>query len=50
MGGVHLLRSDEATIMRTMEELKLLEAKETSPTHCSGDKAIEMFENNFANI
>jgi len=36
-------------IMRTIEELKLLGVKETPPTHCSGDKAIEIFENNFAN-
>ena len=49
-GGFHLLRSDETTIARTIEELKLLGVKETAPTHCSGDKAIEMFDRNFANV
>jgi 7,8-dihydropterin-6-yl-methyl-4-(beta-D-ribofuranosyl)aminobenzene 5'-phosphate synthase len=46
-GGFHLLRSDEETIARTIEELKLLGVKETVPTHCSGDKAIEMFAKEF---
>ena len=49
-GGFHLLRSDELTIQRTIKELQLLGVKETFPTHCSGNKAIEMFKKSFVNV
>ncbi len=47
MGGFHLLRSDNETILQTIDTLKKIGVKCAKPTHCTGDKAIDIFQKNF---
>jgi len=47
MGGFHLLRSDEKKILQTIDALKKMGVKCAKPTHCTGDKAITLFKENF---
>jgi len=47
MGGFHLLRSDEKKILQTIAVLKKMSVKCAKPTHCTGDKAIALFKENF---
>ncbi len=47
VGGFHLLHSDEKTIMETILKLKKVGVEWVSPTHCSGDQAIELFAKSF---
>ena len=47
MGGFHLLRSDEEKILQTIEALKNMGVQCAKPTHCTGDKAISLFEVTF---
>ena len=44
LGGFHLMRSSEAEIIETINELKNLGVEYVTPTHCTGDLAIEMFK------
>jgi 7,8-dihydropterin-6-yl-methyl-4-(beta-D-ribofuranosyl)aminobenzene 5'-phosphate synthase len=44
LGGFHLMRSNEEEIIKTIKELKNLGVEYVTPTHCSGDRAIEMFK------
>ncbi len=44
IGGFHLFRSKEEEIVETVKELKLLGVEYITPTHCTGDLAIEMFK------
>lgn len=44
IGGFHLFRSSEEEILATIRELKMLGVEFVTPTHCSGDLAIEMFK------
>jgi len=44
LGGFHLMRSGEDEILSTVKELKGLGVEYVTPTHCSGDKAIEIFK------
>jgi len=46
-GGFHLLRSDTQTIASTIEKLKMMGVTSANATHCSGEKAKEMFEKVF---
>lgn len=46
-GGFHLLRSEDEKIFTTIENLKVLGVSIAQPTHCSGDRAIELFQKNF---
>ena len=47
-GGFHLLRSDEGKIKQTIAELKAMGVVSAYATHCTGDKAIELFNREFA--
>lgn len=47
IGGFHLLKSDEDKIISSVKCLKKLGVTKVLPTHCSGDKAIEIYKNNF---
>ncbi len=47
VGGFHLLRSSDEKILHTINALKEMNVKCARPTHCSGDKAIELFMNSF---
>ena len=44
IGGFHLMRSDEEEIVKTINELKALGVEYVTPTHCTGDRAIEIFK------
>ncbi|WP_297524748.1 MBL fold metallo-hydrolase [Sulfurovum sp.] len=44
IGGFHLLRSSDEKILQTIEALKEMGVICAKPTHCSGDRAIELFK------
>jgi len=44
LGGFHLMRSSEDEIINTIRELKNLGVEYVTPTHCTGERAIEMFK------
>ncbi len=44
IGGFHLMRSKEEEIIEIVKELKLLGVEYITPTHCTGDLAIEIFK------
>jgi len=47
LGGFHLLRSSDEEIQASIETLKALGVTKVMPTHCSGDRAIQMYKNSF---
>ena len=47
LGGFHLMRSEEAEIIEVVKELKALGVEYVTPTHCSGDLAIEIFKEEY---
>jgi 7,8-dihydropterin-6-yl-methyl-4-(beta-D-ribofuranosyl)aminobenzene 5'-phosphate synthase len=47
LGGTHLLRHSEEDLQSVIEELKKLGVQMIAATHCSGDKAISMFQETF---
>ncbi len=44
IGGFHLMRSSANEITETINSLKNLGVEYVTPTHCTGDRAIEMFK------
>lgn len=50
LGGTHLIEADEIRINKTIDVLKDLDIKLIGVSHCTGDKAIEMFRNNCDNF
>jgi 7,8-dihydropterin-6-yl-methyl-4-(beta-D-ribofuranosyl)aminobenzene 5'-phosphate synthase len=46
-GGFHLLRTNDKSLNEVVEEFKNLKVKYVGPTHCSGDKTIEIFKENY---
>lgn len=48
-GGFHLLRTNDKVLTETIEEFKNLNVRYAGPTHCSGDKTIKIFNENFGN-
>ncbi|UCG27799.1 MAG: MBL fold metallo-hydrolase [Bacteroidales bacterium] len=44
LGGFHLLDLPENEIGNIIQDLKDMGVRNVAPTHCTGDKAIEMFE------
>ncbi len=46
-GGFHLMYEDEQKILKTIACLKELGVEYAHATHCSGDRAIELFEQHF---
>ncbi len=47
IGGFHLLRSSEDEIQNSIDSLKTLGVNRVLPTHCTGDRAIEMYKDSF---
>ena len=47
IGGFHLLKSSEDEINNSINHLKELGVTKVLPTHCSGDRAIELYKNSF---
>ena len=46
-GGFHLLKSSDSEIYLTINKLKELNIKKLYPTHCSGNRAIELIKKEF---
>jgi len=44
LGGFHLSRHSEAQIEEIIQDFKDMGVRNVAPTHCTGDKAIEMFQ------
>lgn len=47
LGGFHLRDYDESAISGVVSQLKALGVKKCGPGHCSGDKAIQIFKEEF---
>lgn len=47
MGGFHLMHEDESSIRRVIAALSEMEINRLCPTHCSGDRAQELFREAF---
>jgi len=50
MGGFHLVKSDDEKIYNTITELKNMGVTCAKPTHCSGKRAIELFNQEIFSI
>ena len=48
IGGFHLLHKQKDEILQTIKTLKELGVKKVLPTHCTGNLAIEMYKDSFA--
>jgi 7,8-dihydropterin-6-yl-methyl-4-(beta-D-ribofuranosyl)aminobenzene 5'-phosphate synthase len=46
-GGFHLLRKSDDELKQTISEFKKLGVKKAGPTHCTGDRAIQMFKQEY---
>jgi 7,8-dihydropterin-6-yl-methyl-4-(beta-D-ribofuranosyl)aminobenzene 5'-phosphate synthase len=44
LGGFHLLRTSDLEIKQIIKEFRSLGVKKAGPTHCTGDRAIQMFK------
>jgi 7,8-dihydropterin-6-yl-methyl-4-(beta-D-ribofuranosyl)aminobenzene 5'-phosphate synthase len=44
VGGFHLLSASESEVKRIISKLKRLKVKKIAPSHCSGEKATELFK------
>lgn len=47
VGGFHLLEKNDAEILKSIEALKSLGVQKVLPTHCTGDRAIELYKEHF---
>jgi len=47
IGGFHLLRSNDTQIEHSIQKLQELGVSKVLPTHCTGDRAIEMYKKSF---
>jgi 7,8-dihydropterin-6-yl-methyl-4-(beta-D-ribofuranosyl)aminobenzene 5'-phosphate synthase len=44
LGGFHLSQKSETELKQIISEFRKLGVKKTGPTHCTGDRAIQMFK------
>ena len=47
MGGFHLLSMSESDLKKVIKEFRALKVKKAAPSHCSGDKTRELFEEEY---
>ena len=47
IGGFHLLRTSDKNLQSIIQDFRTLNVKYAGPTHCSGDKAIKLFKENY---
>ena len=47
MGGFHLMEKDERVVDMIVKRFRELEVSKVGPTHCTGDKPIEMFKKEY---
>lgn len=43
-GGFHMNRYSDQEVRQTIEELRKLQVEQIAPSHCTGDKAIQLFK------
>jgi len=43
-GGFHLQRTSEVELKQIINEFRTLDVKKVGPTHCTGERAIQMFK------
>ncbi|WP_345976322.1 MBL fold metallo-hydrolase [Sulfurimonas sp. HSL3-7] len=48
VGGFHLVQEEETQILNVIDELKKMKIDYLCPTHCSGERAIELFQETFS--
>ena len=48
MGGFHLASKSDAQVRKIINRLKALGVKKVAPSHCTGDNAIRMFREAWA--
>jgi 7,8-dihydropterin-6-yl-methyl-4-(beta-D-ribofuranosyl)aminobenzene 5'-phosphate synthase len=48
LGGTHLLRHSTEDLLAVIDDLKRLGVQRAAPSHCSGDKALSVFRDAFA--
>ena len=46
-GGFHLIRHSENEVKKIISQFKDLGVKKVGPTHCTGNKAIQLFKDAF---
>ncbi|WP_125152310.1 MBL fold metallo-hydrolase [Clostridium rectalis] len=49
-GGTHLIEADEQRIIKTINKLKEMEIKLIGVSHCTGDRAIDLFSRSYSNF
>jgi len=49
VGGFHLMRHSESAVKEIVQELRRLGVQKVSPTHCTGDSAIQLFKEAYGN-
>jgi 7,8-dihydropterin-6-yl-methyl-4-(beta-D-ribofuranosyl)aminobenzene 5'-phosphate synthase len=47
MGGFHLLRTSDKDVLEIIEEFRQMNIRYAGPTHCSGDKTLKLFKENY---
>jgi len=47
LGGFHLYKKNNSEILETIKKIKDLNIKFIAPSHCTGDRAKELFQNEF---
>ncbi len=47
IGGLHLYRSSTKKIIDIIDCFNIIQVKNLAPCHCTGEKAIRLFENRF---
>ncbi len=48
IGGFHLMQEEETQILDVIERLEKMDIAYFCPTHCTGDRAIELFQKTFS--
>ena len=49
LGGFHLTGYDKKAVSAIVNKFRQLKVRKAAPTHCAGDKAINMFEEEYGN-
>ena len=49
LGGFHLITSRKGAVKKVIDSFKQLGVRNVAPTHCTGEKAIELFRQEYGN-
>jgi 7,8-dihydropterin-6-yl-methyl-4-(beta-D-ribofuranosyl)aminobenzene 5'-phosphate synthase len=47
LGGFHLLELSDSQVQRIIQQLRDLGVRKVGPSHCTGDRAIELFKQEY---